>query len=171
MASGAMRCDERASEARRSRSGLSGRAPARLFALVVLLLAGCGGSSGSDEPIPICTAETRPAIVARAIDSSSGAPLRLGSVTVASNDGRYSDTRTDADPPGTARAADGVLFALQLRGATATLDNRAGTFTVTLRAAGFTDFVKADVVVPGADCGPTRVVEFDAPMTRIAGSE
>jgi hypothetical protein len=108
------------------------------LAFVTLLLGGCDIVDGGREVM--CTGEMRPGILVAVRDSLTDAPLAPGAELIV-RDGTYADTT--AFPPNEPAAETQRLAAAY---------ERAGTYTVTVRKAGFVDWVRTGVVVTADEC-------------------
>lgn len=108
----------------------------RLLLLCALVLSGCNLVDGDEA----CTSELRFGLRVTVQDSLTGAPAASGAQLIA-RDGSYADTVSF--PP---NRPD--LDALPL----ASAPERPGTYTVTVRKAGFLDWVRTGVRVTADEC-------------------
>jgi hypothetical protein len=120
------------------------RSLAPLIVTAAIAVASCGGGSGTD-PI-VCTAEYRFGLAVYVTDSVTGAPAASGARLVTDIGGVPVDTTLDFPTSFPAGRPD--LDAQALAGA----GERAGTYRVTVRKAGYRDWVRTGVVVTADVC-------------------
>jgi hypothetical protein len=110
-----------------------------LAALLVVPLGACEG-------LPtVCTDEARPALDVTVTSATTGAPVVA---TVIARDGAFADSMSTAGPYFTS------------------LWERAGTYDVTVRAAGYATWTRSDVKVAKDQCH-VKTVHLDARLTPL----
>lgn len=127
-------------------AGAVRRKPLCLLAALPLVLGACDDFIGGR----VCTAHVEPGIVVTITDSASGEPRAADAVALA-RDGAFVDTL------GPAHSRGGVLLSRQ--GA----HERKGIYEVTVRVAGYRDWVRSGVLVRPGECHVQRV-ELEAPL-------
>jgi hypothetical protein len=101
--------------------------------MVVLAIAGCGGSTSETPTLSICVG-LHTALVASIRDAQTGLFAASNATVIASLDASYADTfHVAGSEPDSSRAY---------------VANRPGTYVLTIRKSGYMDWTRSGVVVP-----------------------
>lgn len=102
--------------------------------------AACGSVYDPGDDL-VCTTEARAAINLTVVDSLTGQPAAFTGLFARAVDGTYADSTTNFfTNPGNGTVAAGLAY------------ERKGTYTVTVRAAGYQDWTKTGVNVTAGEC-------------------
>ena len=128
--------------------------PARYFALALLLSIGACSSGTSEEPPVACTTDSRPAMLVEVVDAVTGQGLQGATGTAVRTDG-YTETITALPPYNTF----GVVFE--------GLQPVVGTWSLTVRRAGYADWTRNSIEVRMADQCHVETVRILAQMVPL----
>ncbi len=107
---------------------------------VVIATSACGSINEPGDGL-ICTAEARAAISLTVVDSLTGQPTAFTGLFARAVDGTYTDSTTSFfTNTGNGYVGAGLAY------------ERKGTYTVTVRASGYQDWIKTGVNVTAGEC-------------------
>lgn len=114
-------------------------------AVAILFSSACGSVNDPGDGL-VCTTEARAAISLTVVDSLTGQPAAFTGLFARAVDGTYVDSASFFTSPGSGAVSTGLAY------------ERKGTYTVTVGAAGYQNWVKTGVNVTAGECHVNGVV-------------
>lgn len=115
---------------------------AAVLSFTALLLVACDNSS---RPLPVCTAESEPAVIVDLRDVGTAAPVEGAAIQLTDEDGGYSEPMREI--------GEG-----EYRGGF----ERPGTYSLTVTVTGYRSVTRNGIVAPARQCGPeTQLVTIE----------
>ncbi len=116
------------------------------LAVAILISAACGSVNDPGDEL-VCTTEARAAISLTVVDSLTGQPAAFTGLFARVADGTYTDSTTHFfTTPGSGAVSTALAY------------ERKGSYTVTVGAAGYQNWVKTGVNVTAGECHVNGVV-------------